>query len=82
MQTALSLAGIGAAIEALRRARGWSGDELAGRCDINPSYLHGVERGERNPTCTTLVRISMALDVPSSQLLREAESRTGAVGFD
>lgn len=60
--------------QAIRRARtgqGWSQEELAEHADLDRSYLSAIERGERNPSVMTAVRISQALRVPLSELLDE-----------
>lgn len=47
----------------LRRAKGWSQEELADRAGLHRTYVSGVERGVRNPTVTVLDRIACALEV-------------------
>jgi len=36
--------------------------------------MGGIERGERNPTLTVIVRLAAALEIPPSRLLAEMES--------
>ena len=49
--------------QALRRARGWSQEELAEQSGLHRTYVSGVERGVRNPTLSVLDRIAQALQV-------------------
>ncbi|MDA2912900.1 helix-turn-helix transcriptional regulator [Acidobacteriia bacterium AH_259_A11_L15] len=55
-------------VRALRRRRGWSQEELASRAGIHPTYLGGIERGERNPALANIAAIARALGVPVRKL--------------
>ncbi|KAA1421255.1 helix-turn-helix transcriptional regulator [Nocardioides humilatus] len=55
---------VGARIAQLRRERGWSQLELAGRADLHRPYVTGIESGTRNPSLDVFVRIANALHVP------------------
>ena len=50
-----------------------SQEELAHRSGMHRTYLGGIERGERNPSYTNLLRIAKALDMSGSVLLAAAE---------
>lgn len=63
----------GEAVRILRKRRGFSQDEFAAVADLHRTYVGGIERGERNPTLTTIYRIARALDVSPSELLLAAE---------
>ena len=66
--------------EAAREAReklGISQEDLGFESEIDRTYISGVERGVRNPTLKTMLRISHALGVRPSVLLRRAEERAG-----
>jgi transcriptional regulator with XRE-family HTH domain len=52
----------------MRRSVGWSQDELAFELEIDRSYVSSLERGERNPTLKTIVKISKTFDVTVSDL--------------
>jgi transcriptional regulator with XRE-family HTH domain len=56
-------------IKALRSAKGWSQEQLAERASIQRSYLADLERGYRNPSVRTLVKVANALGVSPSELL-------------
>jgi transcriptional regulator with XRE-family HTH domain len=51
----------GQRIRDLRKARGLSQEELAHRAGIHPTYLGGIERGERNPALLNISRVAGAL---------------------
>jgi len=58
----------GQAVRKLRENLGISQEGLAARIEIHRTYLGGVERGERNPTLITILRIAKALEVKPSVL--------------
>jgi transcriptional regulator with XRE-family HTH domain len=47
----------------LRTEKDWSQEQLAERASIQRSYLADLERGARNPSVRTLIKISNALGV-------------------
>jgi len=53
----------------LREQKGISQEHLAEIAGLHRTYLGGVERGERNPTLLTIVKISRGLEIPPSILL-------------
>jgi transcriptional regulator with XRE-family HTH domain len=53
---------VGLNLQALRKAKGLSQEELAHRADIHQTYLSGVERGRRNPSVLVLARIAAAME--------------------
>lgn len=58
----------GAHIRKLRIERGMSQEQLAERAQVHRTYIGMLERGEKNATITTLVKISTALNVSINQL--------------
>ncbi len=58
----------GAHVRKLRKARGWSQEDLAERCGRHWTYVGGVERGERNPTLRVIADLAQALEVPIAKL--------------
>lgn len=66
-------AALGRAVRELRVVRGLSQEDLAHRSGMHRTYLGGIERGERNLSYANLKRLSLALEVPASQLLAHAE---------
>jgi len=59
----------GRRVRHLREEKGWSQEDFAFKIGIHRTYIGGIERGERNPTLTTIFRIAKALEVPASDLL-------------
>jgi transcriptional regulator with XRE-family HTH domain len=58
---------VGKRIRELRLARCWSQEELAERAQLHPTYIGGIERGERNVGLNNLLKIARALrEHPSS----------------
>jgi transcriptional regulator with XRE-family HTH domain len=50
---------------------GLSQEALARDCGINPTFLSGVERSERNVSIDSIDRIAIGLRVSAAQLLEE-----------
>jgi transcriptional regulator with XRE-family HTH domain len=67
-------AAFGTALRSLRTARGLSQEALAHKAGLDRTYVAGIERGERNPSLTNLLRISTALGVELSEWARAAKS--------
>lgn len=61
---------VGLNVQELRRARGYSQEELAHRAEVHQTYLSGVERGKRNPSVLVLARIAAGLDADLEDLTR------------
>lgn len=53
----------------IRKARGWTQEELAERSGLSQQYLSGLERGRRNPTIVTIYELAQALKVSHLELL-------------
>lgn len=66
---------IGEKVRQLRKAMGLSQEELAHKTDLGTSYLSALERGEKNPTVGTLMRISDVLDTTLAELIAGDEIR-------
>lgn len=58
-----------------RVANGLSMTELADRAGLSRAMISFVERGIRNPTLETLLRISVVLKVELAELIHEATRR-------
>jgi transcriptional regulator with XRE-family HTH domain len=68
---------VGLAVRRVRKQRGSSQAELAWQADLDRTYISGVERGVRNPSLASLVRITTALDIRLSRLVTIAEQLQG-----
>jgi transcriptional regulator with XRE-family HTH domain len=62
---------IGARIRAAREAVWLSQEEAARLAGLHRTYIGAVERGERNITVISLVRIARVVGVSASQLLAD-----------
>lgn len=65
---------VGAQIQRLRVADGWSGATLAYHAEISRSALSRIERGLCCPSLRTLERIAAVLDVPPAALFVDASN--------
>lgn len=70
-------AAFGRAIRTFREQRSMSQEQLGYECGLHRTYVGGIERGERNPSLTNILRIADALEVPPSRLLSESERLSG-----
>ncbi|MBQ8816955.1 MAG: helix-turn-helix transcriptional regulator [Clostridia bacterium] len=66
---------VGEAIAFCRKEKNLSQEVLSGLADIGRTHLSAIERGERKPTLETLYKISIALDISMSDIVREIERR-------
>jgi len=67
------LLALGAAIRARRERVGLSQEEFGFEAAIHRTYIGGIERGERNPTVLTMLKIAGVLKTTPAQILRDAE---------
>lgn len=58
----------GAKVRHLRQQKGLSQEALAFACDLDRTYIGGVERGERNISLVNIHKIARALGVPAKEL--------------
>jgi transcriptional regulator with XRE-family HTH domain len=59
----------GRRLAALRHAKGWSLEDLAGESGISWRYISDVERGYRNIGLVNICRLARALGVAPSKLM-------------
>lgn len=52
---------VGKKIREYRSSFGWTQEALAERAHLHPTYIGGIERGERNVSLDNIVRIARAL---------------------
>ena len=60
----------GARVRELRLARHWSQEAFAHECELDRTYIGGIERGERNVALRNIQRIAQALGMSMAELLR------------
>ena len=58
----------GTHLRALRHDKGLSQEGLALLCNLDRTYIGGVERGERNISLLNIYRIATALKIPAHDL--------------
>ena len=61
---------VGEVIASFRKKKGVSQEVLSGLAVIGRTHLSAIERGERKPTLETLYRISLALNVKMSDIVK------------
>lgn len=66
---------VGKVIADIRNEKGISQEVLSGLADIGRTHLSAIERGERKPTLETLYRISCALGMKMSDIVKLIENR-------
>jgi transcriptional regulator with XRE-family HTH domain len=67
------LINFGNKLKEIRRERQLSQEKLAEESGLHRTYIGGVERGERNPTLTTLKKLADALNISLEELLKGIE---------
>jgi len=60
----------GLRIRNLRKKKSLSQEDLADRAGLHPTYVGGVERGERNPSLESILKIAKALEISPGQLFK------------
>lgn len=66
-------AAVGIVIKRLRKRRGLSQEVVSGLSGIARTHLTMIENGSKNPNLDTIWRISQALDISASELIRQVE---------
>ena len=56
-------------VKKLRKAKGWSQEELAKRARLHRTYIGSIERSERNVSLINIERIAKSLGAEISDLL-------------
>lgn len=68
---------VGRIIKKHRQWKELSLTELAQKSGIHRNYLSEIERGAHDPSIKTLAKIANALNMPISQIFKEAEEEEG-----
>ena len=68
---------IGKVIQEYREKKELSQEVVSGLADIGRTHLSAIERGVRRLTMETFFKISDALDIPASELMRMIENYNG-----
>lgn len=64
---------VGKVIQRRREQKGLSQEILSGFAGIGRTHLSAIERGVRKPTLDTFFKISDALEIRASEIMREIE---------
>ena len=70
---------LGLRIRTLRKRNGLTQEEMADKCELHWTYIGGLERGERNPTLTTMQKVAEGLGVGLTELLSAKAFQEGPV---
>ena len=65
-----ALNNLGQIIREKREAQGLTQIEVAEKAELDRNYIGMVERGERNPSYLSLIKIAKGLDMPVDQLIK------------
>ena len=60
---------LGQRVRDIRKEMGWSQEELGERADLHPTYIGGIERGERNVALENLNKVASAFKFSLAELL-------------
>lgn len=64
---------LGLNVRKKREEKDLTQEALAERANLDPTYISGIERGVRNPSVLSIVRIAKALGVTTSTLLEKVD---------
>lgn len=70
---------LGRAVRELRARFGLSQEALAFQAGLHRNYVGAIERGEINPTFSTLMRLVRGFEITLSELISLYEERSGHV---
>lgn len=73
------LIALGKRIREARGARGLSLEALSEKADISSSLLSQIERGQGNPSYTTIVKLARTLEIPFAAIFQKSASQSGIV---
>ena len=65
-----SLKALGRNLRRQREKRGFTQEKLGELAELDPTYISGIERGIRNPSLLSLLRIAKGLGVPVADLCK------------
>jgi transcriptional regulator with XRE-family HTH domain len=65
----------GITIKRLRRSAGLSQEALGQVSNFDRTYISGIERGARNPSLVTIIRLAQALNCPPSDFFQREDNK-------
>lgn len=66
---------LGCAIRYFRTRKSISQEALGDLCELDRTYIGGIERGERNPTILNVIIICKALEISPENLFKKMNER-------
>lgn len=60
----------GAILKDIRTSKGLSQEKLALNCNLDRTFISMLERGQRQPTLTSILALSKSLEIPADQLIK------------
>lgn len=69
MPKAREAAIFGEIVRNVRKKHAWTQEDLAERAGLTTTYVGQVERGDKVPSLTVVLKLAMALEVLPSQML-------------
>ena len=69
-----SLKALGRNLRRQREKRGFTQEKLGELAELDPTYISGIERGIRNPSLLSLLRIAKGLGVPVADLCKGVDA--------
>ncbi len=64
------LSSFGDRVRALRHSVDLSQEALADLCELDRTYIGGIERGERNPSLRNIAKLARSLNVSLAKLMQ------------
>jgi transcriptional regulator with XRE-family HTH domain len=69
MPKAREAAIFGEIVRVVRKEHAWTQEDLAERAGLTTTYIGQVERGDKVPSLTVVLKLSLALEVLPAQML-------------
>jgi transcriptional regulator with XRE-family HTH domain len=60
----------GEVVRGVRKGHAWTQEDLAERAGLTTTYVGQVERGDKVPSLTVVLKLALALEVLPSDMLR------------
>ena len=79
METADRIQALGREIRRRRQALGWTLDALGEATGLTPNYIGAIERGHRDPSLSSMIRLSSGLGSTAGELLGLPEMTPDAI---
>jgi transcriptional regulator with XRE-family HTH domain len=61
---------LGQNVRRARKAAGWTQEDLTGRVGVEQDYVSKLERGQKNPKLSTILKFATAFDMSPDELLK------------